>query len=125
MNNLSFNIPRTLLAMALGALTGWAFYLTGNPGGDVMLLAYVSGVMSALMIAGLVGLRNTRRQIASIRALSSVMLFVVLIVDGIFGQFAYNVSFFIIFNVALLIIWLLIASAVANASDMRNKPTQV
>lgn len=118
--NIQFDIVRTVIACALGALIGWAYYEMGNAEGNIILLGIVVGVLSAAMLTGLMGLKQTRRQIASVRTLSSVFFILVLITDGIFAFFNFNVPAFVIVNGFLLLIWLLISQSVATANDVQG-----
>lgn len=121
MTKISINPLRACLSVGLGILIGWGFYELANPQSNLVVIALVTGLMASVLLTGLFGLKNDRRQIASVSAASSLILIIALIVDAIFACFKFNIPLFIITNGVLLISWLLIVSSVVSTSDARRK----
>ncbi len=117
MGQLKINFIPTLIALILGALIGWTFYELGNSNAPLELLAGVTGTASALFLIGMMGIRNTSREITSVRVASGLFFTIVMVIDIIFACFDFSRPLFIIFNALSLLLWLYVVYLISKKQD--------
>lgn len=125
MDNIKFKIPFTVLAVCIGILIGLLFYESANPCVNRPLVGCGAGIMLSAILIGVVGLQNTKRQITSVRIVSTIFLIITIIANTIFASVVIKNIYYIIINALILIAWVMIVMSTLNASDTQDKSNRV
>ncbi len=118
MSNIRFDIIRTIIAFLVGILVGWLFFEYGNQeNSNNIYLGIFSGIVTAIDLAIIVGLKETYRSVTSARVTAGIFLGLLLIVDIVFSFFNFSNPLFVIINLVLFLISLLIIFSILKVKE--------
>lgn len=115
---MKIDLVRTIIAIGIGALTGWGFYtmlqdsLEGRPAG------FVTGVEIALLSMGLFGIsyKEAPRSGIMVRATCALGMLILLVLNSIYAYLGIYDSFYILNGIIALVL-LLIANTVYTSKQ--------
>lgn len=118
MNNVRFDVIRTIIAFIIGILVGWIFFEYGNKDkSNNIYLGLSSGILTMIDLAIIMGLKETCRSVTSARVTSGIFLCLILIVDIVFSFFNFSHPLFVIINLVLFLIGLLIVVSILKVKE--------